>query len=134
VTVTAVTGASGAPAQSWREPQEAMMAGPETFEALMLLCFSISWYWSIAKMLKHRVASGKSAFFVTLICVGYIAGVASKTLDWRRSGDLDPLVWLYVWNLCVTLVDLALVLHFSRKAERAALERSRASLRGVPTR
>jgi hypothetical protein len=83
-------------------------------EALMLVCFSISWYWSIAKMLRTRVAAGKSAFFVVLICTGYVFGVASKLIAWQGGGPLSPLVWLYAWNLCVTLADLALVIRFSQ--------------------
>jgi hypothetical protein len=96
----------------------------DSLEAMMLVCFSVSWYWSIAKMLRTRVASGKSAFFVTLICTGYVFGLASKLLVWRDGGALSPLMWLYAWNLCVTLFDLALVLHFSRPAPRLAVVRS----------
>ena len=85
----------------------------EIFEAAMLLCFSVSWYWSIARMLRVRAAVGKSSFFVLLICTGYIFGIAAKLAVWQASGELSALVWLYAWNLAVTAVDLALVLHFS---------------------
>ena len=91
----------------------------EAFESLMLLCFSCSWYFSIARMLKVRRAVGKSAQFVVLICTGYVFGIAAKFYDWQATGDLSPVVWLYIWNLGVTGFDLALVLHFSR-AERLA--------------
>jgi len=88
----------------------------EVFEATMLLFFSISWYWSIARMLRIRAAVGKSPFFVLLICAGYVFGIASKLALWQASGEFSPLIWLYAWNLAVTAVDLALVLHFSRNA------------------
>jgi hypothetical protein len=91
------------------------MPASDALEAAMLICFSISWYWSIAKMLRTRVAAGKSAFFVVLICTGYVAGVVSKAMAWEAGAALSPLIWLYAWNLCVTLADLALVLHFSRE-------------------
>lgn len=92
----------------------------EFLEGTMLLCFSAGWYWSIAKMLKVRAAVGKSPFFVVLICSGYALGIASKLHGWNVTGTLSPLIWVYVWNLVVTFTDLALVLHFSRKAEMRA--------------
>ena len=100
------------------------MSTPEMLEAAMLIAFSISWYWSIAKMLRSRVAAGKSALFVALICAGYVAGVGSKTLAWAEGAPLSPLAWLYAWNLCVTLVDLALVMRFSKPAMAEAAQPS----------
>ncbi len=91
----------------------------EVFEATMLICFSISWYWSIARMLRVRAAVGKSPVFVVLICVGYVFGLASKLALAGETGELSWVFWLYAWNLVVTLVDLALVLHFSRGARAA---------------
>lgn len=95
------------------------MQNHEVFESLMLLCFSCSWYFSIARMLRVRRASGKSAQFVMLICTGYVFGIAAKYFGWQTTGVLSPVVWLYAWNLLVTGFDLMLVLHFSR-VERAA--------------
>lgn len=96
------------------------MTNAELFEAAMLLCFSISWYWSIAKMLRVRAAVGKSAGFVAMICVGYVFGIASKLMIWWSGGPLSPVIWLYCWNLLVTAFDLALVLHFSRRLSARA--------------
>lgn len=93
----------------------------ERLEAAMLFSFSISWYWSIAKMLRTRQAAGKSAFFVLLICCGYVCGVASKLVAYGTTGILSPLIWLYAWNLLVTTFDLYLVQTLSRgKPVRAA--------------
>ena len=86
----------------------------------MLFCFSISWYWSIAKMLKVQAAVGKSPFFVVLICSGYVLGIMSKLHAWDVDGVLSPLIWLYGWNLVVTGADLALVVYFSRPEGRPA--------------
>lgn len=86
----------------------------EAFEALMLICFSVSWYWSIYRMLRERAIVGKSAMFVALICMGYVFGVISKVAAWQDTGQLSPLIWLYTWNLVVTVTDLVLVLHFRR--------------------
>ena len=98
------------------------MIASEFLEAAMLLSFSISWYWSIAKMLRTRVAAGKSALFVVLICAGYVAGVGSKGAAWMAGEPLSPLIWLYAWNLCVTLFDLALVMRFSKPAMAEATQ------------
>lgn len=93
--------------------------GPEVFEGIMLFAFSISWYWSIAKMLKVRAAAGKSPLFVVLIVSGYLFGIMSKVIIWQNTGEMSPLLYLYVWNLIVTFTDLLLVLHFSRQREPA---------------
>lgn len=90
------------------------MTEHEVLEAMMLIAFSISWYWSIARMVRMRTALGKSASFVVLICCGYIMGVMSKVLAYNDTGYLSPLVWLYAWNLMVTAFDLALVLYYAR--------------------
>lgn len=83
----------------------------------MLLCFPVSWYWSIARMLSVRAAAGKSAVFVLLICTGYVFGIASKIWAGQATGEISWLVWLYAGNFVVTGFDLALVLYF-RAPER----------------
>lgn len=92
----------------------------EILEALMLFFFSISWYWSIAKMITTQQAAGKSYFFVVLICTGYIFGIGSKFYLWSETGVLSAVTYLYVWNLIVTAVDLVLVLHFTKKGAAEA--------------
>ncbi len=94
----------------------------EIAEATMLICFSISWYWSIARMLQVRAAVGKSPVFVVLICTGYIFGIAGKLWAWEATGVLSDLTYLYAWNLAVTMLDLVLVLHFRNREPRALSE------------
>ena len=96
------------------------MTQAEVLEGAMLICFSASWYWSIARMLQVRSAVGKSAFFVVLICTGYVFGLGAKIVAWNVTGELSAVVWLYGWNLMVTLFDLALVLHFTRARDNRA--------------
>ncbi|MEM1265832.1 MAG: hypothetical protein AAGI50_07420 [Pseudomonadota bacterium] len=90
----------------------------EVLEGLMLLSFSIGWYWSIARMIRVRAAIGKSVFFVGLVCMGYATGVVSQIAEWQTDGTLSPLVWLYAWNVLVTAVDLSLVVYFTRGGGR----------------
>ncbi len=92
------------------------MAMADTLEGLMLVCFSVSWYWSIAKMLRTRTAAGKSLIFAFLIFLGYFLGIISKFLAWEQTGALSPLIWIYCWNVLLLSVDAALLIRFSRQA------------------
>jgi hypothetical protein len=85
-------------------------------EAAMLLCFSVSWYCSVFHMLRVKAAAGKSPAFVLLICIGYTMGVMWKLTLWQETGILSPVTWLYAWNGMVVAVDLALVLHYTRRS------------------
>ncbi len=73
------------------------------FEALMLVCFGVSWPVSIAKTLHTGVVRGKSPLFMTIVCLGYTSGIAHKLLfayDW--------VIVLYALNLLMVAVDLSL--------------------------
>lgn len=73
------------------------------FEALMLICFGLSWPVSIAKSIRTKVVEGKSPAFMGILCVGYASGIAHKVLfafDWITA--------LYALNLVLVTVDLAL--------------------------
>ena len=96
------------------------MTHHEFFEAMMLFCFSVSWYWSIARLLQTGVAHGRSRFFLVMNCAGYTLGISSKILHWNATGDVSPLIWLYCWHLIVIGIDLSLVLYFSRRELRHA--------------
>jgi hypothetical protein len=89
------------------------MVTVERLEALMLLSFSVSWYWSIAKMLKTKQASGKSLCFEFMICLGYIFGISSKLVAWEYFGHLSLLILVYCLNLLITAFDALLVVHYS---------------------
>ncbi len=94
----------------------------EILEAMMLLSFSVSWYWSIVKMLRSKVAAGKSLQFVLMICFGYVLGISSKLVAWQDIGMLSPLIWIYALNLCVTTFDAALVIRYSKRGAEPPLE------------
>ncbi len=91
----------------------------ETLEGLMLVSFSVSWYWSIAKMVRTKMAAGKSLYFVLMICFGYVLGISSKLVAWREFGDLSPLISVYGWNLLVTAFDAVLVVRYSRSTAQS---------------
>lgn len=81
------------------------------FEALMLVCFGLSWPVAIVKTIRTRQVAGKSRLFLTIICLGYLCGILHKVLHSR-----DWVMALYVLNLLLVATDLALVIHFRKKA------------------
>ncbi len=87
------------------------------FEAIMLICFGLSWPLSIAKTLKAKRVDGKSPFFMIAICVGYASGIMHKVLY-----DPDWVTALYVLNLLMVATDLGLYSKFSRQSVNKVVE------------
>jgi len=66
------------------------------FEAVMLVCFGVSWPISIAKSLRTRKVEGKSPLFMAIVCFGYLNGViykVSQSFDWIIA--LYALTWFW---------------------------------------
>ena len=63
------------------------------FEAMMLVCFGLSWPMNILKSWRTRSAVGKSLAFLLIIEVGYICGMLNKVLV-----KFDWVFFLYVLN------------------------------------
>lgn len=85
----------------------------DLLEALMILCFGLSWPISIRKSWISRTAKGKSLFFEFFIWIGYIFGIARKIILWNAAAG--PLEWLfylgwffYVLNIVEITIDMAL--------------------------
>lgn len=79
------------------------------FEALMLLCFGAAWPVSIYKSVKTASAEGKSPFFLTIVLIGYVAGIINKLLYSR-----DVVMYLYILNFVMVFADL--LLYFRNRA------------------
>ena len=99
------------------------MTPHEMLETAMLVCFSISRYCSVTKLLRAPSADGKSLASGLLVCLGYVVGLSVKLLVWSDTGALSPLVWVYLANLAFSMVDCWLVLRFLRM--RGAPRRAR---------
>ena len=89
------------------------MAGlADLFEAVMILCFGISWPISIRKSWISRTAKGKSLFFEFFIWIGYIFGFTRKILQVCMNPEQSWLFYLgwffYVLNLIEITIDMAL--------------------------
>ena len=92
-------------------------------EALMILCFGLSWPISIRKSWISRTAKGKSLFFEFFIWIGYVFGIARKVILWMEAGSagtsLDWLFYLgwffYILNSVEISIDMA---HYFRNVKR----------------
>ena len=72
------------------------------FEALMLLCFGMSWPFAIVRSYRARSVKGKSLAFLVLLLLAYIAGILHKALF-----RFDIVIALYIYNF-VMVADIAL--------------------------
>ncbi|MCI2106065.1 MAG: hypothetical protein LKK00_05015 [Intestinimonas sp.] len=81
-------------------------------EALMILCFGISWPISIYRSYTSRTAKGKSLFFEVFVWIGYVFGIVRKVLQFSSGSGLDTLFYVgwffYVMNLVEITIDIAL--------------------------
>ncbi|MGE4271275.1 MAG: hypothetical protein AB7E31_00190 [Desulfitobacterium sp.] len=82
------------------------------FEALMLVCFGAAWPFSIYKSYVSRSVEGKSAFFLIIILIGYVAGILHKLFF-----QYDLVIFLYVLNLIMVSTDFMLYLRNRRLAK-----------------
>ena len=86
------------------------------FESIMLVCFGCSWPFAIAKTLRTRSVEGKSLIFITLIFIGYVAGITFKLI-----GRFDLVIWLYVTNATMVFTEIVLYLRYNRR-ERGCID------------
>ncbi|MCK4999106.1 MAG: hypothetical protein KAS23_06215 [Anaerohalosphaera sp.] len=73
------------------------------FEALMLVCFGAAWPASIYRSWVSRTAAGKSIVFLAVVELGYLAGITHKFIN-----GIDGVIYLYVLNAVMVLVDICL--------------------------
>lgn len=83
--------------------------GFSIFEALMLICFGVSWPFSIVRSWRARSSKGKSLVFLILIELTYISGILHKTLV-----SLDIVLGLYILNFLMVSIDIALYIRNAR--------------------
>lgn len=92
----------------------------------MLVCFGAAWPLSILKSWRARTARGKSLGFLSVILLGYSAGIAKVYLvDGFRAFLLIP------YSINFTLVAIETALYFrnsriDRETERKAREQFQA--------
>ena len=83
--------------------QIARVSPMSIFEIIMLVCFGAAWPFSIYRSYTSGKTGGKSLFFLIIVLVGYVAGIANK-LFYR----FDNVVYLYALNFAMVSIDTAL--------------------------
>ena len=78
-------------------------------EAIMLICFGLSWPINTMKAYKARSAKNMSLPFILMIILGYIAGISAKLL----MNQTNYVLVVYFINLVV--VSLNLIVYFRNK-------------------
>ncbi len=73
------------------------------FEALMLICFGISWPFSVVRSYRASSVKGKSFLFLLLLLLAYTAGILHKSLF-----SFDIVIALYIFNFVIVSLDIAL--------------------------
>ncbi|MGV8057205.1 MAG: hypothetical protein AB2L12_04080 [Smithellaceae bacterium] len=73
------------------------------FEIIMLICFGVSWPFSIYKSYTSRSTKGKSAVFLYVVAAGYVAGILHKIFY-----HFDRVVIFYIINLLLVMADIIL--------------------------
>jgi len=84
-------------------------------EAVMLICFGISWPISLMKNIKARSAKSMSIHFILMIIIGYIAGIAAKCI----THNYNYVLIIYFCNLIVVSINL-IVYFINRQHDREA--------------
>ena len=72
-------------------------------EFLMLICFCISWPFSIVKSYRSKSTSGKSLCFMLLIIAGYVFGIVHKIVN-----GFDWVSWAWMAGLLLVCTDMVL--------------------------
>lgn len=99
------------------------MAVTDLLEALMILCFGLSWPISIKKSYTSRTAKGKSLFFEVFIWIGYIFGIVRKFMLLNQNPDQEWLFYLawafYFLNIIEISIDMLLYFRNKKLDEKA---------------
>jgi hypothetical protein len=98
--------------------------GFSIFEALMLICFGVSWPFSIVRSVKARSSKGKSLLYLVLLDLAYVAGILHKTIV-----SLDIVLGLYIINFIMVSIDIALYFR-NAKLDRQRDEENKIPLKG----
>lgn len=86
----------------------------DILEAVMIVCFGLSWPVNIVRLLKSRTAKGSSVLFYVFIDLGYVAGIAAKIIKLQNGIQTPWYVWFfYVLNFC--MVTAGIIIYFRNK-------------------
>lgn len=89
---------------------------PQFFEAAMIICFGLSWPFSVMKSWRSRTTKGKSLLFEVLVFAGYLCGIAGKLI----THNVTYVLIFYVINALMVSADLCLYFRNSRLDKQTA--------------
>ena len=89
---------------------------PQFFEAAMIICFGLSWPFSVLKSWRSRTTKGKSLLFEVLVLVGYLCGISGKLI----THNVTYVLIFYVINAVMVSTDLCLYFRNSKLDKLAA--------------
>jgi hypothetical protein len=87
--------------------------GVSVFEAGMLICFGASWPFAVYRTWRSKSCHAKSFVFLWLVLIGYGCGITHKILC-----SPDYVIFLYVFNALMVLVDIILSYKYRGNAEK----------------
>ena len=103
------------------------MDAVKILETMMLVCFGAAWPLSILKSWRARTAKGKSIGFLSVILLGYVAGLSKVVLSEGLGGFL-----LIPYSINFILVGTDVLLYFRNSAlDRRAENEARANREGT---
>lgn len=76
----------------------------EVLEALMMVCFGLSWPINAIKAYKAGTAAGTSWVFIGLITFGYVVGIAAKVV----AGSINWVLIVYFLNMVALAFNWAI--------------------------
>ena len=93
----------------------------QLLEAIMMICFGLSWPMALVKNIRAKSAKGMSLPLILLIISGYVAGTIAKII----SDNITYVLIVYLLNL--TIVTMNLLIYFynrrlDKKNEEAVVE------------
>ena len=94
--------------------RKGVRAMASVLEAIMLVCFGLSWPINAIKAWKSRTAAGTSWMFLALITFGYLAGIAAKFV----GGMINWVLVVYFINLGALVVNWVVFVR-NRSLDRA---------------
>ncbi len=103
----------------------------EILEAVMLVCFGLSWPMNAWKAYQARTAAGTSWQFIALITAGYFAGIAAKfcagAINWVLAVYFLNLIFLgFNWAIYFRNRNLDKTTAMQRAARKVAKMRDKA--------
>lgn len=90
--------------------------GKVMLEAIMILCFGLSWPMSIFRTLKVKQVTGKSEFFLWLVFAGYITGIFHKIFN-----AFDWVIVFYIINACMVFIDIVVFYIYRNRSKNGVI-------------